>query len=117
MCKPEPLPKVRPASLMARVGVGLIWIYQHSLSLILGRACRYQPSCSHYTAEAMVRFGFWRGGWIGLSRIIRCNPYGASGYDPVPASLPKHSRWYLPWRYGHWTGHHIDPKTRFDMPD
>ena len=108
--------KIRPG-LPARIGIGLIWIYQHSLSLLIGRACRYQPTCSQYTAEAMARFGFWRGGWIGLARILRCNPLGACGYDPVPDQLPKHARWYMPWRYGFWTGSHIDPKTRFDQSD
>ncbi|SDR38157.1 membrane protein insertion efficiency factor YidD [Pseudovibrio sp. Tun.PSC04-5.I4] len=117
MCKLD-LPKNgSPVSLAARLGIGLIWIYQHTLSLFLGRACRYQPSCSHYTADAIGKYGLWRGGWIGLSRIIRCNPYGASGFDPVPVVLPTDAKWYLPWRYGHWTGDHIDPNTRFDLKD
>lgn len=117
MCKPDFSKLSHRPSWPARLGIGLIWIYQHSLSLLIGRACRYQPSCSHYTAEAMARFGFWRGGWMGLARILRCNPFGASGYDPVPHALPEKARWFLPWRYGFWKGDHIDPKTRFDLSE
>lgn len=98
------------------VAIALIRVYQHTLSAFLGRACRYAPSCSHYTEEAIRRFGLWRGGWMGLSRIVRCNPCGASGFDPVPDELPEDACWYLPWRYGQWTGAHIDPATRWDLP-
>ncbi|WP_321338017.1 membrane protein insertion efficiency factor YidD [Breoghania sp.] len=93
----------------------LIRLYRVTLSSLIGRACRYQPSCSSYTEEAILRFGVWRGGWVGLARIVRCNPFGASGYDPVPEELPANARWYLPWRYGQWRGDHIDPATRIDL--
>lgn len=102
------------SSLPARLGLVLIWIYRHSLSLVLGRACRYAPTCSDYTGEAIRRFGLWRGGWIGLARILRCNPFGPSGYDPVPQALPADARWFLPWRYGQWTGDHMDEASRLD---
>ncbi len=49
-----------------------------------------------------------------LARFMRCNPLGASGYDPSPDKLPSQACWYLPWRYGKWTGQHIDPATRLD---
>ncbi|MBA5777607.1 membrane protein insertion efficiency factor YidD [Stappia sp. F7233] len=98
-------------SLSARVAIK---IYQHSFSLFLGRSCRYAPTCSHYTEEAIRRYGLWRGGWMGLARILRCRPGGASGFDPVPDRLPPDAKWYLPWRYGQWTGAHIDPATRID---
>lgn len=101
--------------MLKTVAIALIRVYQHTLSAFIGRSCRYAPSCSHYTEDAIRRFGLWRGGWMGLSRIVRCNPCGASGFDPVPDALPDDARWYLPWRYGHWTGAHIDPKTRFDI--
>ena len=98
-----------------QVGIGLIRAYRLLLSPLIGRQCRYLPTCSDYTESAIRRFGLWRGMWIGLSRIQRCGPFGASGFDPVPETLPDRARWYLPWRYGHWTGKHIDPETRLDL--
>ena len=101
----------------AWLGIGLIRLYRLTLSPLIGRQCRYLPTCSHYTEDAMARFGLWPGLWMGLARFQRCGPGGASGYDPIPETLPAAGRWYLPWRYGLWTGDHIDPKTRLDLPD
>jgi putative membrane protein insertion efficiency factor len=98
-------------------GIGLIRLYRLVLSPWLGRQCRYLPTCSEYTEEAITRYGLWAGSWIGLARLQRCGPFGASGHDPVPDTLPPGATWYLPWRYGHWTGAHIDPKTRLDLHD
>lgn len=64
--------------------LGLIRLYQLTLSPWLGRQCRYEPTCSHYAAEAVTRFGARRGVWLALMRIGRCHPWGRSGYDPVP---------------------------------
>jgi uncharacterized protein len=64
--------------------LGLIRVYQWTLSPLLGNACRYYPSCSRYTYEAVQRFGSFRGSWMGLKRILRCNPWFEGGYDPVP---------------------------------
>jgi putative membrane protein insertion efficiency factor len=66
--------------------LGLIRLYQLTLSPWLGRTCRYEPTCSHYAAEAIERFGVFRGVWLAANRIGRCHPWGRSGYDPVPAS-------------------------------
>lgn len=82
----------------------LIRGYQLSLSMLVGRHCRHWPSCSAYTDEAIQRHGLWRGGWIGLARICRCNPWGTSGIDLVCEALPPGARWYRPWRYGRWRG-------------
>lgn len=92
----------------------LIRAYQLVLSPLMGRQCRYAPTCSAYTDEAIARFGLWTGFWMGLARILRCNPWGASGYDPVPDHLPASYRWWAPWRAARWTGAHIDPATRLD---
>ncbi len=62
----------------------LIRVYQITLSPFLGGHCRYQPSCSHYGIEAIKKHGPFKGGWLALKRIISCNPWGGSGYDPVP---------------------------------
>ncbi|PVB59986.1 membrane protein insertion efficiency factor YidD [Labrenzia sp. 011] len=116
MC-PSPKPGSahgRPLSIAGRAAISLIWIYRHSLSLFMGRGCRYAPTCSDYTEQAIRRFGFWTGGWIGLARILRCNPWGASGFDPVPETLPENARWWRPWRYGRWTGSHIAEEHRLD---
>ncbi len=61
-----------------------IKIYQWTLSPFLGQQCRYQPTCSHYAIEAIRKHGPFKGGWLAVKRIISCNPWGGSGYDPVP---------------------------------
>jgi len=84
------------------MGIGLIRIYRYTLSAIMGRQCRHLPTCSEFGEEALGRHGLWGGGWMTVARIWRCNPWGSSGYDPVPPKLPGTGRWYLPWRYGRW---------------
>jgi putative membrane protein insertion efficiency factor len=81
----------------------LIQGYRYSLSMFTGRTCRHAPTCSEYTRDAIWRFGFWPGGWMGLARISRCRPGGTHGYDPVPGKIPDGAHWYVPWRYGSWT--------------
>ena len=64
--------------------------YRLLLSPWLGRGCRFQPSCSAYALAALERHGALRGGWLATWRILRCNPWGGAGYDPVPGSDPAH---------------------------
>lgn len=82
---------------------GLIRTYQLTLSSIMGRQCRYLPTCSEYVDESIQRHGFWTGGWMGLARVCRCRPGGSSGYDPVPEPRAE-GRALTPWRYGDWRG-------------
>jgi len=87
---------------------GLIKLYTHGLAALVGRDCRHLPTCSSYADEALARFGLWAGGWMTLARLCRCHPFGTSGLDFVPQSLPARSHWYLPWRYGRWRGTNPD---------
>jgi hypothetical protein len=64
--------------------VKLIRLYQITLSPYMGRQCRYTPTCSNYALEALQKHGLLRGSWLAVKRILRCAPWGGSGYDPVP---------------------------------
>lgn len=72
------------AKIIAEPFVWLVRFYQIFLSPLLGSNCRYTPTCSHYTIEALRRHGVIKGGWLSIKRISSCNPWGGSGYDPVP---------------------------------
>ena len=69
---------------MRRLLVTSIRIYQWTLSPLIGRSCRFYPTCSCYASEAIERFGAFRGAYLGTLRILRCHPWHAGGYDPVP---------------------------------
>lgn len=62
----------------------VIKIYQILISPLFPSSCRYTPTCSHYTLEALKKYGLLKGIWLGIKRISRCHPWGGSGYDPVP---------------------------------
>ena len=64
--------------------IGLIRLYRLTLSPLIGQQCRFDPTCSRYTEEAIRRHGPFWGVWLGVIRISRCNPFGGVGYDPVP---------------------------------
>jgi putative membrane protein insertion efficiency factor len=73
-----------PARAARALLLGLIRLYQLTLSPWLGRQCRYEPTCSKYAAEAIERHGVRRGTWLAARRLGRCHPWSGSGYDPVP---------------------------------
>ncbi|HQW86080.1 MAG TPA: membrane protein insertion efficiency factor YidD [Flavobacteriales bacterium] len=70
--------------LLTAAMIGLIRLYQFTLSPLLPGACRYTPSCSAYGVEALRRHGPFRGGWLTLRRFLSCHPWGGHGHDPVP---------------------------------
>lgn len=78
---------------MTRLLIALIKLYQLTLSPWVGRACRFRPTCSEYALEALEKFGFLRGSYLMAARILRCNPLGGSGYDPVPERFS-----WRPWK-------------------
>jgi putative membrane protein insertion efficiency factor len=77
-------PDANLPTLTARVLIALVTAYRYALSPLLGRHCRFHPSCSEYAAEALGRHGAWRGSWLALRRVARCHPWHPGGYDPVP---------------------------------
>ena len=81
MTLPPPLSWISRA---AQAGLILtVRLYQVALSPLLGRQCRFEPTCSQYFIQAVRRYGAIRGSLKGVWRILRCNPWGGSGYDPV----------------------------------
>ena len=85
-----------------QAGRAMVWLYRHTLSPLVGYNCRHLPTCSVYADEAIGRFGLWSGGWMTLARLLRCQPFGTSGIDNVPATPPAGAQWYSPWKYGRW---------------
>lgn len=85
---------------MTRLSLAFIRVYQVTLGPVFGLMsnCRYEPTCSHYGADAIRRFGFRRGWWLALRRIGRCHPFHAGGLDPVPES-------YVSWRQARHRAH------------
>jgi len=64
--------------------LGLLRFYKAAVSPWLPPACRFQPTCSEYAAEAVERYGVVRGSWLGMRRLLRCHPFCRGGFDPVP---------------------------------
>lgn len=70
--------------IVAGIILALLWIYQKGISPYTPASCRFQPTCSEYMVQAVRKYGVLKGVWLGIRRILRCHPWGGSGYDPVP---------------------------------
>jgi putative membrane protein insertion efficiency factor len=73
---------------MTRLLIGLIRLYQLTLSPLLGHCCRFEPNCSRYAIEALQQHGFWRGLGLTFRRLGKCHPFHPGGWDPVPPATP-----------------------------
>ncbi|PKM06794.1 MAG: membrane protein insertion efficiency factor YidD [Gammaproteobacteria bacterium HGW-Gammaproteobacteria-4] len=69
---------------MKKISLALLRFYRLLISPLLGQRCRFHPSCSQYTSDAIDRYGVSHGSWLGFKRICRCHPFSEGGYDPVP---------------------------------
>jgi uncharacterized protein len=69
---------------MKRIALGMIKLYQSTVSQVMSPQCRHLPTCSQYTFEAISKYGVFKGIWLGAKRIARCNPFHEGGFDPVP---------------------------------
>lgn len=67
----------------------LIRVYQVAISPYTPSACRFQPTCSYYTVDALKKHGLFKGSWLAIKRISSCHPWGSHGYDPVPDKIEK----------------------------
>jgi len=97
-------------SLPARAVLAAIRLYKLTLSPLVGRECRYLPTCSSYAADCVRAHGAWAGSWMAVARVCRCHPLGGRGYDPAPmeASAPS----WAPWRLGDWRWKRSEADTR-----
>ncbi|MDD4311317.1 MAG: membrane protein insertion efficiency factor YidD [Eubacteriales bacterium] len=69
---------------MKRILIAIVRGYKKYISPLLPPSCRFTPTCSEYAMEAISKHGAWKGSWLALWRILRCNPFCKGGYDPVP---------------------------------
>ncbi|MCD6112077.1 MAG: membrane protein insertion efficiency factor YidD [Bacteroidales bacterium] len=70
--------------IISKIFIFLIRVYQLTISPLKPRTCRYTPTCSTYSIQALKKYGPFKGGYLSIKRILSCHPWGGSGYDPVP---------------------------------
>jgi putative membrane protein insertion efficiency factor len=86
--KSVPPPAAEKQSIGVKVALAALRIYKGYLSVLFAGSCRFEPTCSRFTYEAIERFGVLRGSWMGLKRLSRCHPLSRKfGYDPVPEKM------------------------------
>lgn len=70
--------------MIKKIATSLVRLYQLTFSSLMGNCCRFQPTCSEYAKQAYQKYGFVKGTWLTLWRLLRCHPWAKGGYDPVP---------------------------------
>lgn len=78
------LPLKLLSAVLQYIFMALVWFYQKAISPLLPSSCRYTPTCSSYCMEALKKHGPFKGSFYCIKRVLSCNPWGGSGYDPVP---------------------------------
>lgn len=73
--------------------LAVLKVYKKVLSPVMGRHCRFVPTCSEYAAGAIERFGALRGSWMALARLFKCHPFHSGGFDPVPEKIEVSQTW------------------------
>lgn len=76
-----------------------IYFYRYAISPLIGPRCRHLPTCSQYALDAIELNGVWIGSWLAAGRLLRCHPWGSSGYDPAPNLKNSGIPFWAPWRY------------------
>lgn len=94
--------------------MGPVFVYRYTLSALVGRHCRHEPSCSAYALEALRVNGGWRGFWLTAARVWRCGPGGSHGYDPVPDIRANNKPLWRAYEYGVWSKRQVMAQQ---MPD
>ncbi|RMF60218.1 MAG: membrane protein insertion efficiency factor YidD [Calditrichaeota bacterium] len=74
---------------MRKLIIGIIKLYQYLISPLFPPSCRFYPTCSQYSVEAITEHGVMKGGWLSIKRILKCHPFHPGGFDPVPTNLKK----------------------------
>lgn len=72
------------SKILSYIMIGMVKFYQKAISPMFPPTCRYTPTCSAYSIEALKKYGPLKGGWLSLKRFLSCNPWGGHGHDPVP---------------------------------
>jgi putative membrane protein insertion efficiency factor len=116
MCRSKNHDTAERSTMAQRLLKAPIHLYRWTVRPWLGWPCRHLPTCSDYSLEAIDRNGAWRGFWLTISRLARCQPFGSAGLDPVPDIRNERHR-LAPWRYGRWTGRHITVRWEAAKPE
>ena len=74
-------------NIFTKILIKLIKVYKYFLSPLIGHSCRYLPTCSEYSIEALETYGFIKGTYISLKRLLSCHPWGSGGYDPLKKEM------------------------------